>query len=263
MIEKNNCDHEKKPLLIYIHGGGWLSGLRKARRFYCENWAEQGYICANIGYDYSLDARHPEHIRQIFKGIEYVLDHAEQYHIDTSRVVVAGESAGGYFASLVGVVTSHHELYDSMKIEFQYQSDFKADALVLMSGIYDPIRSLDTKFQNMELFIEALCGMPLDQIRQEYAAGNLKGLSPSDYTDSSFPPSFIVGSKYDLLLPESVALHNDLDKAGVKNEFFVCTKINGVHAGSLACDTATGKTAVKKAQEFVRGVLEEKCEHAK
>ena len=54
------------PLFIYIHGGGYLSGIRSNRRFYCYNWVDAGYVAANIDYDYALDAKHPEHIREIF-----------------------------------------------------------------------------------------------------------------------------------------------------------------------------------------------------
>ena len=60
----------KRPLFVYIHGGGYLSGIRSNRRFYCYNWVEEGFVAANIDYDYALAAEHPGHIRQIFKGIE-------------------------------------------------------------------------------------------------------------------------------------------------------------------------------------------------
>ncbi len=256
VIREKNTNGEKRPLLIYIHGGGWVSGLRQTRRFYCKYWAKQGFVCANIDYDYANDAKHPEHIHQIFKGIEYVLAHAEMWGIDTKQVVVAGESAGGYFASLVGAVATHKELYDLLQIPFSYKETFQVRACILMSGIFDPARSLDTHFQGMDLFTEAFCGLPSETLRGEKGSAMRQFLAPSYYADAQFPPSFIIGSEKDLLLPESVDLHKELDAAGVRNTLFVCGGLNSMHAGSLACHLGTGKTAVQAAQNFVNTVLQ-------
>lgn len=254
IIQAKISTRKKRPLLIYIHGGGWVSGLRQARRFYCKHWAKEGFVCANIGYDYANDATHPKHIQQIFKGIEYVLAHADTLDIDTDRVVVAGESAGGYFAALVGAVTTHKKLYDLLQISFSYKNTFRVHACILMSGIFDPARALDTHFQDMEWFTEALCAMPSAELKGEKGQEIRHLLAPSYYADAQFPPSFIIGSAKDLLLPESMHFHNELDAAGVQNTLYICDGLNSMHAGALACHLGTGKTAVREAQTFVEAV---------
>lgn len=255
IIQRKSAGAQKKPLMIYIHGGGWVSGFRQARKFYCRYWADKGYVCANIGYDYALDATHPEHIRQIFKGISYVMQNAEKYGIDTSRVVIAGESAGGYFAALAAAVSTHKELYALLDIPFAYADSFKIDACILLSGIYDPVRALDTGFPDMELFTQAFCRMSAEELRKDNNPSLQKRLSPFYYADAQFPPSFIIGSQKDLLLSESQALHDALNRAGVKNEFYVCTGINGVHAGGLACEIGSGKSAAQKAETFLQEIF--------
>lgn len=141
--EKGN---EKRPLFIYIHGGGWLSGLRTSRQFYCKHYAKKGFVSASIGYDYGVDASHPTHLRQIFKGIEYILDNAGKYGIDTENIVIAGESAGGYFTSMVGAVSSHKELYNKLGIDFRYRDTFKVSACVIISGIFDLVGGIESNF---------------------------------------------------------------------------------------------------------------------
>lgn len=258
IIKSGDSAEKKQPLMIYIHGGGWVSGLRQVRRFYCQDWAKNGFVCANIDYDYANDAKHPQHIRQIFKGIEYALDNAERYGIDTSRIAVAGESAGGYFAALVAAVASHKELYDLLGIDFKYRESFTVDATVLLSGIYDPERSLDTNFPNMKAFLKAFCNLSSDELKGADGEKMKNILAPSYYTDEKFPPSFIVGSKFDLLLPESQSFHEELDSAGVKNGIYICGGINGVHAGSLACHVGSGKEAVLQARRFVFDIFRTK-----
>lgn len=252
IVREKNVGDEKKPLFIYLHGGGWVSGRRTARLYYCENWAKQGYVCANIGYVYANDAKHPEHLRQIFKGIEYVLDRAELYNIDTTKVVVAGESAGAYFAAFIGAVATHRALYQLFEIPFKYQETFNVTACVLMSGIYDPVRSLYTKFKDIGGFTEALCGLTADILQSKVGKDKRDFLAPSFYADAKFPPSFIIGSKQDLLLPESVALYNELTAAGVKNRYYLCGGLNGVHAGALLCQVGDGKKALREAQVFAK-----------
>lgn len=254
IIREKESGSALRPLFIYIHGGGWVSGLRKARRFYCRHWAKRGFVCANIGYDYALDARHPEHIRQIFSGIEYVLKNAARYGIDPSRIVVAGESAGGYFAALVAAVASHHVLYDLLGISFDFKDSFKISATVLISGIFDPIRSLGTKFPNMELFVQAFTGLSVEEAVRR-GAEMRTCWAPSYYADVQFPPSFIIGAARDKLLPESVALHQELGRAGVHNALYVCKGVNSVHAGALACHFAAGKKADQQAAAFIRALI--------
>ncbi len=249
---------EKKPLFVYIHGGGWVSGLRVMRRFYCYNWVEQGYVAANIGYDYGVDAKHPEHIQEIFKGIEYVLDRADEYGIDKNKVVVAGESAGGYFAALIGAVTSHHELYSSLGIRFAYQDSFKVSALVLISGIYHPEKSIATKFPQMALYVRALSGMSQKELRAHFGDEFDKIIAPEYYADSAFPPSFVIGSDKDKLLAEAKDLYNILLARHVPVELYVCTGLHGVHAGALACDRMyVGKECVQRAQKFAAEQLKQ------
>lgn len=247
---------DKLPLFVYIHGGGFVSGLRPNRRFYCYNWVEAGYVAANIGYDYALDAEHPEHIREIFKGIEFVLERAEEFGIDMRKIVVAGDSAGGYFAALVSAVASHRGLYDALGIEFKFRASFGVSACVTLSGLFDPVRSIDTRFPQIALYVKALLGKSDAELVREFTGKSRLPVAVDAYVDAEFPPTFIVASKADRLKKESEALRDELAAAGVRHGYFLCTGINGVHAGALACELArSGRECLKEAQAFCAKAL--------
>lgn len=249
---------DKLPLFVYIHGGGFVSGLRPNRRFYCYNWVEAGYVAANIGYDYALDAEHPEHIREIFKGIEFVLERAEEFGIDTRKTVVAGDSAGGYFAALVAAVASHRGLYDALGIEFKFRASFGVSACVTLSGLFDPVRSIDTRFPQIALYVKALLGKSDAELVREFTGKSRLPVAVDAYADAEFPPTFIVASKADRLKKESEALRDELAAAGARHGYFLCTGINGVHAGALACELArSGRECLKEAQAFCAKALAE------
>lgn len=249
---------DKLPLFVYIHGGGFVSGLRPNRRYYCYNWVEAGYVAANIGYDYALDAEHPEHIREIFKGIEFVLERAEEFGIDTRKIVVAGDSAGGYFAALVAAVASHRGLYDALGIEFKFRASFGVSACVTLSGLFDPVRSIGTRFPQIALYVKALLGKSDAELVREFTGKSRLPVAVDAYVDAEFPPTFIVASKADRLKKESEALRDELAAAGVRHGYFLCTGINGVHAGALACELArSGRECLKEAQAFCAKALAE------
>ena len=247
----------KRPLFVYIHGGGYLSGIRSNRRFYCYNWVDEGFVAANIDYDYALAAEHPGHIRQIFKGIEFVLDRAEEYGIDRDRVVVAGDSAGGYFAAMVSAISVRRDLYGLLGIDFDYKDTFRVSACVTLSGIFDPVRAVDTRYPQMGLFTSVLLG----KSRREVAA--MKGDEALRVTyaadarlTAEYPPVFVVASKYDRLKKESDDFTDELEAAGARHGYFLCTGINGVHAGALACGLSrSGRECLAEAKKFVQEAL--------
>ena len=257
VYRKKGCEGNL-PLFIYIHGGGFLSGIRSNRRFYCYNWVDAGYVAANIDYDYALDAEHPEHIREIFKGIEFVLERAEEFGIDTRKIVVAGDSAGGYFASLVSVISVYRDLYDTLGIDFKFKDEFRVSACVTLSGIFDPVRAIDTRYPQIGLFTSVFFGRSAKEVRAMKGDEGLRVTYATDArTGPEFPPTFIVASKADRLKAESEILRDELAAAGARHAYFLCTGINGVHAGALACELApSGRRCLAEAQAFVKEVSE-------
>tara|TARA_R110002096_G_scaffold147671_33_gene307967 strand:- start:3920 stop:4789 length:870 start_codon:yes stop_codon:yes gene_type:complete len=91
---------EAPPLLLFIHGGGWQSGDRKRCRL---NWvANHGYAVASVEYRLSSEALFPAQIHDCKGALRWLRANAGDYGYDASRVVVAGTSAGGHLAALMG-----------------------------------------------------------------------------------------------------------------------------------------------------------------
>lgn len=246
-----------KPLFLYIHGGGFVSGLKNNRRFYCYNWVDKGYVAVNIDYDYALNARHPEHLRQIFKGVEYALDRVAELGADTDRIVVAGDSAGGYFAAMIAAAASHRGIYDYFGIEFKYRDTFTVAACVTVSAVVDPVRSVATGFPQIELFAKAFFDMSKAELKAAADSEFVRRSAPDFYADEKFPPTFVIGSSADKLLSESEIFKDKLAASGVMHGFYLCGGVSAVHAGGLACElSASGKEALEKAQKFAAEALE-------
>jgi acetyl esterase/lipase len=97
------------PLVVYIHGGGWVSGhTRHSGAF--ENWpgvlaalAAKGYVVASLEYRLSHEAPFPAAIQDVKSAIRWLRAHSTEYGIDKSRAVVWGGSAGGQLAALAAM----------------------------------------------------------------------------------------------------------------------------------------------------------------
>jgi len=89
------------PLVIWIHGGGWRMGGKKNMEV--SYLIGHGYAIASVAYRFSQDSVFPAQIRDCNAALQYIFQHAAELGVDTSRVVLAGASAGGHLASLAGM----------------------------------------------------------------------------------------------------------------------------------------------------------------
>ena len=95
-------------LLVYIHGGAWLSGGKNRAPLM---WlVEEGYAVASIEYRLSGEAKFPAQIHDCKGAIRWLRAHAEEYGYDAKRMGVAGISAGGHLVALLGTSGEVKEL---------------------------------------------------------------------------------------------------------------------------------------------------------
>ena len=98
-------DVEDPPLLILVHGGGFVSNdctSRQTRLMY-EYFRANGYACASINYRLADEAIYPAAVEDVKAAVKFLRANAERYSYDPERFVLWGESAGGYLATMVAV----------------------------------------------------------------------------------------------------------------------------------------------------------------
>lgn len=103
-----------QPLIIWLHGGGWMSGdkSRGVERIF--SMVRGGFVGAAVQYRLSHEAIFPAQIHDSKCAIRFLRRHAEQYGIDPQRVGVWGASAGGHLASLLAV-TGESRVLDGIR----------------------------------------------------------------------------------------------------------------------------------------------------
>ncbi|MES2900159.1 MAG: alpha/beta hydrolase [Pseudomonadota bacterium] len=114
------------PVVLLVHGGGWRSGNRGNFEALAVRLAARGYASAAVSYRLSGEARYPAAVDDVRAALRWLREQANVYGLDAGRMVLAGGSAGGQIASLVGVSSAPGEV--SAIINIDGLSDFTSIA---------------------------------------------------------------------------------------------------------------------------------------
>jgi acetyl esterase/lipase len=89
------------PIVIWVHGGAWRAGSRDNMPL--RRLVERGIAVASVDYRLSPVAKFPAQVHDIKAAIRFLRSKAKSYDLDPRRFAVAGASAGGHLAAVVGV----------------------------------------------------------------------------------------------------------------------------------------------------------------
>ncbi len=226
-----NSNTEKRPIFFYIHGGGFISGTRELRRRYCTLMARQGYYVVNVGYRLSPETHFPNQLNDVFKAIEWVLNKKEELGLDDKKIVIAGESAGAYFASYIAAITKDKSLYAQNNIDFQLKNEFEVKATVLINGAYG-IEILKSKVPFCKSYMKAFFDLKNEDFKKEEILKK-KIFSPLNYIKNDFPQTVVIRGKYDIFDIGTKSLLETLDNEKVKYSLYTTKGIAGLHAFSI------------------------------
>lgn len=111
-------------VIVWVHGGAWRSGTREGVDL--KGLTALGWAIASVDYRLSPQAKFPAQIHDIKAAIRYLRARANQLGLPASRFVVAGSSAGGHLAAVVGVTNGHAELEGSVGTDLTTSSNVQA-----------------------------------------------------------------------------------------------------------------------------------------
>jgi acetyl esterase/lipase len=207
----------KLPLVIFIHGGGWLSNDKYADIGYMRKTVAEivssGFALASIDYRFSTEAVFPAQMLDCNRAISFLYDNADKYGLDKNRFALMGFSAGGHLAAMVGLsknnaITGFFTPGTSTSFLFKAVVDFYGPAELILFPGNDDEKSPES------ILIGAT---PLS--RPDLA----KAASPVTYVDKNDPPFLIIhGEKDNLVSPkQSQLLSSWLRLAGVQQELII------------------------------------------
>lgn len=94
---------EKTPVVLYIHGGGWYAGDKANVGKKPGYFNKKGYTFISMNYRLSPVGNYEDQASDVAAAMKWIVDHADQYHLDANQITLMGHSAGGHLVSLVAL----------------------------------------------------------------------------------------------------------------------------------------------------------------
>ena len=210
-------DVQNPPLVVFIHGGGWKNGSYKGCRV---DWlAEHGFAVASIGYRLTDKATYPAQVHDCKAGVRWLRAHADDYGYDATRIGVAGTSAGGHLAMMIGMTGDHEELEGTVGGNLEHSS--RVDAIVDYFGPSDFLfrsKTNPAKTENKNGSVWLLLGGPVSK-KTELA----KLASPVYHVSKDDPPMLILHGENDktVYLNQAERINEAYEQAGLDVTFEV------------------------------------------
>jgi acetyl esterase/lipase len=230
-------------LVIWIHGGAWRAGSKKD----CDlkGLVERGWAVASLDYRLSTVAPFPAQAFDIKAAIRFLRAHAAEYGYSSQRFVIAGSSAGGHLAALIGVTNGTAELEGEEGNSLQVSSSVQAIVVLYGASDLTTILSQSTP-HGLAMRRPALDLLLGGQPEEKPVLARLA--SPVFHVDSGDPPLLLMHGDQDPQMPINQA--HELQGAYEKLSLPVMFKvIHGAGHGGLAF---TDEAGLKLIDSFLR-----------
>jgi acetyl esterase len=206
------------PVLVYLHGGGWICGSPTTHKKLAHRFAEAGYLVFNIDYRMAPEFPFPTPFDDCVESIKWAARVADQYSGDATRLAVGGDSAGGNLSAAAAIA-----LADDPTV--------KISAALLIYGVFDfatmgaasPVSGPNVPEEMAEAgpkLIELMVGSYLGPESERQSIMSDPRVSPIHAADR-LPPSHIVCGGADPLVEQAKVMTETLTKAGVDHEHVI------------------------------------------
>jgi acetyl esterase/lipase len=256
------------PLVIYIHGGGWMGGDARSSGPFAgspgvlASLAARGYVVASIAYRLSGEARFPAQAQDVKAAIRWLRLEAPRFGIDPARAVTWGVSAGGHLSGLAALGCKAAALEPGRAVESGApdpgpdpipgaQVSDCVQAGVAWYGVFD-MATIAAQSRRHGAMSRDVPGAPewrlLGCFGEECTPQQIAAASPVTYVDADDPPMLLIVGSADTTVPhqQTLEMAETLDAAGVEHELIVLPGLNHSFIGKTPEET---REANRKALE--------------
>jgi acetyl esterase/lipase len=260
-------DGRPRPLVIYVHGGGWRHGDSRTTGAFTDfprvlaSLAARGYVVASIEYRLTGEARYPAAVRDVSSAIAYLRLHAKEWGIDPARIVLWGASAGGYLAAMSATTCNDPRFGPLLSTGRMSRRQAAAASAPRVSDCVQAVVSWYGLFDLTPLAAGTGSNPAITAVVRDFLgcrAGSCSGLarraSPLGGVSPRTPPMLLLAGTADTEVPceQTVAMAAALRRAHAPVEMHL---IEGANHGWIAHDPAATRRAsleaLRRTFEFI------------
>ena len=246
----------KIPVVLNIHGGGFVKGDMHFRRSVSSLFADQGYFVFNINYRLAPKHPFPASMIDCANALNYLNVLAEKYNINLEKVCVTGDSAGAHFAAQMVCMAYNPSLTEKIGAP---AVTVKPALLVPFCGPYDLVRTIQfVKLPGNIIWDIGRCYFDSGDYRLKKDFSNMDdapGLYETNvlnWVNADWCPCFLISSDKDVICKGHAAvLKEKLDELGVENKIFSSHKFLDNHCFHLNFFTKASKDCFAEVLPFM------------
>jgi len=246
----------KLPLVIWTHGGAWVSGDKTDNLTYFKLLAAQGYTVISGDYWRGPEKKYPTAVHQLNDMYRYIQDNADRFHADTTKIFLAGDSAGSQLSSQMATLITNPDYAEELRLTPTLQPS-QLKGVILNCGIY----KMDELIQP-DPTLPKIVGWGTDVSVWAYVGSRdisnpaLTQMSAYYHVTKAFPPTYITGGNADPLTnAQSKPFAAKLKSLGVPvSELFYAEDHQPAlpHEYQFNLDNADGNTALAATLKFLK-----------
>lgn len=188
---------ETLPVIVSVHGGGWVYGDKERYQFYCMDLAQRGFAVVNFTYRLAPEYQFPASLEDTNLVFTWALAHGEAYGFDLKHIFAVGDSAGAHILGLYAGICTNPAY--AAQFPFRVPEGFAPAALGLNCGAY----VIDLDEGGSDGLTRALME---DFLPEKGSAKELELISVPDHVTKRYPPVFLMTCTGDFLQAQAPVL---------------------------------------------------------
>ena len=231
VYQAKSSDPAPKPVMVYIHGGGWRAGSKDRIPGFLAKGVQEGWLSVvSVEYRFTDVAPHPAQTNDCARAIQFARSKAKEWNLDPKRFGVTGGSAGGHLSLWIGAHDDFAKPDSSDPVE---RESSRVSCVVDFAGPSDwaLLSKIDHKHPAYRQLLGYEPGTPADQMD----AAKKTDVSPITFVTKDDPPMLIVHGDADDVVPVQHArdMAEKLKEAGVPVETLIVPGGNHGVAGGV------------------------------
>ncbi len=207
---------DRLPVIIDIHGGGWMYGDKELNKYYCLELTTKGFVVFNMSYRLYPEVNAKQQLWDISHCLKWISENLTSFPCDIDNIYLTGDSAGGMLAAFTAMLSESEkmrDLYDTPDFSLKF------NAVALTS----PVPRMNGEFP-VSFYTRLMLGKGYEKEKwADYV--NLEDI----LTLGKMPPTFLLTSSGDFLArTETRIAAETLKKAGIDHQLMDFEKYNGV-----------------------------------
>ena len=217
----------KLPVIVSVHGGGWVYGDKERYQYYCMSLAQYGFAVVNFTYRLAPKYKYPAQLEDTVLVFNWLIDHKDEYGFDVDNVFGVGDSAGGHLLGLFSCLCTNKEYADNYS--FKVKDNFVPKAVALNCGVYQ----IDMNEKGM------LRNLMKDLLPKKGSDEEMYLVNVLNHITKDFPPTFVMTAVEDFVKDQAPLIVEKLKENNIPYVYRIYGDDNNKLGHVFHCDIKT------------------------